>query len=1016
VNSRAGAWGLLAVTSVLLGQLALPAAAVATAARPGPAPAVSGPAPAAAPTAPAAGAISGTVLGAGGAPLARACVTATGTTAAARTMTSASGRYEIGGLRPGAYAIEYRDCAEPGAYFPLWYGGVFLPSQAKRVGLLAGQHLALRPVTLRATNPAAASAAGRRAALGRLASAVGNGNGLPPGYSGLSGFVRSRAGKPLAGICASAYYSTASGGGGTGTSTTRRGWYGLVIGPPGNWYVEFTGGCGNHGNFAPQWWRYSATSGKATIVRPATNRNFHGIDARLRPGATITGTVRASDTGKGLAGICVDAYGVGGQAGDGGEFLAGAAQAVTSATGSYRIPDLGTGRYALEYDPSCFGQKASRYLDTFRPGLVRVTDGRTTAGVNEVVPLGATISGTVTHQAGGTPLPRICVNLTGGAAYQGDGYVLSAADGSYSFTGLPAGSYQVSFFNDGCGSRPAAGSFAAQFYPGQASFNGSRSVTVRDGQAVSGIDAAMAPGGTVTGRVTNRAGQPVARICVQLEGRYLAGGYGPGFAQVGASPALNHLLDGNFPMQFPGAVTSAAGTYTVRNLAPGQYSAFFTPTCGRNSGKYGQQWFAPVGGGSPQFISVGSANVTAGVDAVMPVGGSITGVVTDTSGRRLPGICLSAYPASLDTFEWGYVGSDGQTRRRGTFALANLTVGRYLVFAEPCQGEHQYAGQYYDGTAFRGSARLVRVKSGRESAIRVRMVVGGAVTGRITAVGGEPVRYACVALADSDGNQLATTFAGPRGAYSFQHVMPGRYEVQAAQCASGSPKAGASTRAADVTVRSGRALRDINVGLPAAGVITGSVLAGPSAGAPGVCVDAIPLRGRIQAGLAVATANGSYRLTGLTPGRYRVYFWPYCAYDAGENLTAGWYSDGSGHPATVTVSARAAVSGISGLLAPEGAITGTVTTGANAAVPGACVAAFAGASARPSAIAIVGSDGGYEIAGLEAGSYRVEFSSGCGASGYAAQWWDSAVSRAKSQPVLVQPGATTSGISAVLSG
>ena len=923
-------------------------------------------------------------------------------------MTSASGRFEMAGLRPGAYAIEYRDCADPGAYFPLWYGGVFLPSQAKRVELLPGQRLTLDPATLRATNPAAVAAATHRTALGRLASAVADGNGLPPGYSGLSGFVLSRAGKPLSGICADAYYSTATGGGGTGVSTSSHGWYSLVIGPPANWQVEFTGGCGNHGNFAPQWWRYSDTGAKATYLRPATNRDFHGISARLRPGATITGTVRASDTGKGLAGVCVDVYGVGAMAGD-------ANQALTDASGSYRVQDLGTGRYRIAFDPNCYSAKASPYLDAFHSGFVRVTDGTTTARVNQILPLGAVISGTVTSQTSLSPLPGICVFLSGSANYEGTGVITSASDGSYSFIGLPPGKYQVSFFNDACGGKPVPGSFAPQFYPGQPSFSGSRSLTLREGETAADIDAVMAPGGTVTGTVTNAAGRPLPHICVDLEGRYLAGGYGPGFAALDFDPILSSLVDNNFPMQFPTATTSASGTYKVANLAPGQYSVNFAMGCGHVSGQYGQQWFAPDGGSPPQYVSVGSTSVTSGVNAELRAAGTISGVVTGTSGRVVSGICVSAYQADLGAaFEWGHAGSGGQTGRRGTFTISGLAAGRYIVFAAPCQGSGQYAGQYFDGKAFPASARLVQVRSGRKTAIRVRMVVGGALTGRITTAGGAPVRFACVALADSAGQQVVYTFAGLNGHYSIKDVMPGRYDVQAAQCASDSPKAGALTRAAGVTVRSEREARGINVVLPAAGVMTGSVLAGPSAGAPGVCVEAVPQGGHTLAGIAVATANGSYRLTGLAPGRYRVYFSPYCAYDAGENLTAGWYGDGSGQPATVTVRSRTTVSGISATLAAEGAITGTVTSSANAAVPGACVAAFAGPSTAPIAIAIVGSDGSYEIAGLDAGPYRVEFSSGCGASGYAAQWWDGAVSRAKAQPVPVQPGATTGDISAVL--
>src|SRR5262249_21371658 len=86
--------------------------------------------------------IAGVVLGAGDRPLRGVCVTARsqGSTsvrtnaaaaaAAAAVLTGADGRYELVGLRRGAYTISYRDCADPGAYFEQWSGGAELASDA----------------------------------------------------------------------------------------------------------------------------------------------------------------------------------------------------------------------------------------------------------------------------------------------------------------------------------------------------------------------------------------------------------------------------------------------------------------------------------------------------------------------------------------------------------------------------------------------------------------------------------------------------------------------------------------------------------------------------------------------------------------------------------------------------------------------------------------------------------------------------------------------------------------------
>jgi len=77
---------------------------------------------------------------------------------------------------------------------------------------------------------------------------------------------------------------------------------------------------------------------------------------------------------------------------------------------------------------------------------------------------------------------------------------------------------------------------------------------------------------------------------------------------------------------------------------------------------------------------------------------------------------------------------------------------------------------------------------------------------------------------------------------------------------------------------------------------------------------------------------------------------------------------------------------ISATLAADGGISGTVTT-AGHAVSGACVGAYPGTSASPAGLAITGAGGAYQIAGLIPGRYHVEFSSGCGATGYRIQWY-----------------------------
>jgi hypothetical protein len=162
----------------------------------------------------------------------------------------------------------------------------------------------------------------------------------------ISGKVTDTHGKPLAGICVDAnlagHSGAAPGPAGPGVKTGRNGKYQIGNGrlSPGRWKVFFSVGCGNKGNFAPQWWKFASTqklvtglgtgrysvsfgpgcgnkgsfapqfyknqvSEAATSLVPVkAGANVHGRDADMRPGGTVTGTV-TNAAGKKLTGVCV---------------------------------------------------------------------------------------------------------------------------------------------------------------------------------------------------------------------------------------------------------------------------------------------------------------------------------------------------------------------------------------------------------------------------------------------------------------------------------------------------------------------------------------------------------------------------------------------------------------------------------------------------------------------------------------------------------------------------------------
>ncbi len=928
--------------------------------------------------------MAGVVRAPDGAGLARVCVVATGQSASVPGMTGPGGRYLITGLRPGAYSIGYHDCGTSGRYLDQFYGGSMLPDAAARVPVSAGQPTLLRPVTMVPAGVGAVRAAARAAAR-RIAAVGGKAAASRPSISGV---VRNAAGKGLPGICVSASSHTANTGIGVGTLTGRGGRYSLNTGR-GTWEVSFANDC--RGKYAPQWWKHVGSSAKATALRLLRGSHVTGIDARLVIGGVITGTVRAGrPSGPGLGGVCVVASGKGRAAGV-------RQQAVSHKDGSYRIRGLGTGGYQVQFLPDC-GVKGS-FIGRTRTGTVAVTDGKTTRGINTFLLRAAEISGTVTAAQGGVPLAGICVFafpvFTGqGLVVVGGGEIQTGPNGSYVIKDVRPGRYVLNF-SGGCGN---TGSYAPQYFNGKPSEAAANQIRLVSGQHAAGIDASMQPGGTITGTVTDRAGTKLGGICVLITSAQDAG-------DLGQSPI--GVLLGGVPLVSAFGITGAKGGYRIANLTPGSYEVSFSSGCGRpGTTIYAAQWFAPQGGNQPAWLAVRPGLVTSGIGTRLRRGATITGTIRNASGKPVAGICPVAFassgqpPAEL----LALIGSS-RSGRNGGYRITGLATGKYAV-AYPACGGSQFELSWYAGSGSSATARPVAVTDGRTtSGINQRLTAGQAVSGTIrSGVSRAPVRSACVVAVDSGGFAFAFTFTGKKGGYRFGHIAAGRYSVDIFPCGLRANALANVTRSGVMVTRSG-AVTGVNVTLPLAGSLAGTVRGGnPAAPEPGICVEATPKSGRGMAGLAVTGSDGRYKMGGLASGKYLVTFNPLCV--AG---TGGFVPQRFSGP--VQVSSGSTHGGVGATLTAVGGIAGTVQVSGTPAA-GVCVIAYPAAGQQAPAVAETGADGSYQIGGLAPASYVVEFTSGCGAASYATQWFNGVPGRSTATPVAVTAGSVTQAIDA----
>jgi len=260
--------------------------------------------------------------------------------------TPKTGRYRISGLEPGRYQVQFTTgCGSTGNWLSQWYLGITTPFDSPKATVIRVR--------------AGKTKTGIDASL-KLGGQIG-------------GTVRSRSGAALPGICVTIFGRVRGGFVGYEVRSGRGGHYVLHSVFPGRYAVQFSIGCGNKGNYAPQWWRLKSSAGQATPIKITGPRVVSHIDAALSPGALISGTVRAvNSTGKPLAGVCVEASD---RRGD--DF----ADALTAKDGSYQLKGLAGGRYLIVFDPTCFGSTSSNFLGQHRVVSVKPAGSRT--GVND---------------------------------------------------------------------------------------------------------------------------------------------------------------------------------------------------------------------------------------------------------------------------------------------------------------------------------------------------------------------------------------------------------------------------------------------------------------------------------------------------------------------------------------------------------------------------------------------------------------------------------------------------------
>jgi len=930
------------------------------------------------------GSISGTVTEEGsGIPLASVYVSVYD--AACSWMSSAStdatGSYIVGGLRTGNYEVQYQHFS--GNHISEWYNDKVSCNSADPVSVSQGS-----------------TTSGVGAAL-----AVGG---------SISGTVTTDgSGAPLAGICVTAYkLSGFFGSSWAGSATTdSSGQYTIGGLRSGDYVVQFYD-CNPVRTYIAEWYDNQPNSSSADLVTVAQGSDTPGINAALAVGGSISGTVTEEGTTTPIPGICVQVQGASSS-------FAGYGFDTTDSAGNYRVGGLPSGGYRVQFY-KCGSTPATHVAewyddkaDSLSADVVSVTQGIETAGIDAALAVAGIISGTVTAEDTASPLPDVCVDVSfdvNGVSISFGGIARTDAAGNFAVGGLPSGEYRVHFRD--CSDSVT---YVDEWYDDKPDFNSANLVSVTQGTTTSGINSALALGGSISGAVTEEGtGTPLADICVSV----------------------------NYPTFsfFGSAYTDSSGNYTVGGLRTGNYKVQFTDC--RMERTHLSEWYNNKADfRSADLVSVTLGIDTPGVDAALALGGSIAGTVTEEgTGTPLEDICVNVYDES---FFW--MGSD-RTDSSGGYSVGALATGNYaLQFVEcptpapfpggpvalpatgggvgcPSGAGTYYVPEWYNDKPDCLSADSVAVTQGAETGgIDAALAVGGSISGTVTEEGtGTPLRRMCVSVNEVTGISHGFAQTDSAGNYAVGGLRTGDYNVQFWDCNTGEylgeyynnkPDADSADL---VAVAQGLETSGIDAALALGGTISGTVTEEGS-GIPlsDVCVAIYdPSWSWMRSGYT--DFSGNYSVVGLPTGDYKIEFRE-CGFPTPTHV-GEWYNGQpdffSANLASVTQGVETA--GIDAALAVGGTISGTVTEeGTGTLLSGICVTVY-DQSWMWARSGFTDTAGNYTVDGLATGSYRVRFDD-CGfPATHVGEWYSDKGDFGSADPVAVTQGLDAAGIDAAL--
>jgi hypothetical protein len=610
--------------------------------------------------------------------------------------------------------------------------------------------------------------------------------------------------------------------------------------------------------------------------------------------------------------------------------------------------------------------------------------------------LAGAISGTVTAPNGTTGLSGIEVTAYSevGSGFVPGPSVFTAANGTYTLSGLGAGSYVVGFWD-------SAGTYIPEYYNNVADAWDGTAVVVGASGTVGGINASLALASKIAGQVTKAGGGGVSNVTVEA-----------------------YVWNSGYWDWVDSVSGAANGTYTIGGLAAGTYRVGFEPQDPAYASEFYNNKLTLAEGDS---IAVPVTGVVSSINAVLEVGASIRGTITGPNGvTPLGDINVEVYrvpTGGSGDLVWM---NDTWSASDGTYVMSGLPAGTYrLAFNDYSD---QYLQEYYNNAETLSAATDVVVPAGAAvTGINASLAAASSIAGRVTGANGTTplVDIQVVAWVSVAGpfpgfyywNWYQSADTDTNGNYRIWGLAPGTYRVSF-EDGNGQyaleyyDNVSSVEEATDVIVPSGGgAVSGINASLGVAAKITGRVT-GPNGTTPVFDADVTAYRwnGNDWDWLDRddTDTNGVYAILGLPAGTYRVEFEDYNGQYVGE-----YYNDAADLDSAtdIAVAAGATVGNINASLARAASIAGRVTA-PNGVTPLADVDVMAytfdGSWWNVEGWDSTDTNGEYRLTGLAAGTYRVGFADNSGL--YLDEYYHNATSLDTATDVIVPASTDVTGI------